>query len=147
MLLSVTETKPQARIVNSALQRADCESSGSSTFCNVSLPVSGSAISVLSALTANRLRGRADTSALEWPDLTDSLDTSPVMAAFDAAGTVGHIVLVIGYARDDQERLVLVNDPRSQPPHSSWKSHSELKRGLGLGVGLWSNSIHTISHA
>jgi hypothetical protein len=146
MILSATRPAEQWDIVNKGLGRTDCQVNAGSSECNRVLQLSGSSPSVLSALNANSLNGTFVDGTLDAGTLCRRLEDAPALASFDAGPSGGHVVLVVGSrdSGDADDPHLLVCDPGQDPCREEWSSYKLLVRGLGLGVGQWSATIHSI---
>ena len=140
----LSQAKSQAQIVNAALDLTDCQINGSSSACNKALRLDGAPPSVSSALTSNGLSGTPVPDRLTEPELESALQDSPVIVAFNGGGAGGHVVLVVASDSGSGQTLFLVNDPRPANAHSAWKTHEEIRMGLSLGLGRWTETIHTL---
>jgi len=135
-----------AMLKRGAVSQGDVVQAALGATSNTPLAVVGDAPNVLTALASNGLRGVPTGGRLPPDELRAALDRSAVLAAFDGGGSSGHVVLVVGYdpTTSGDALMLLVNDPLPNPPHPSWNSHRDLRLGLHLARGGWTQTVQDI---
>ncbi len=147
MILAPTRPMKQFEIVNAGLVRDDCQGLAA-TECNLPLvaddPSGGRSI----RRTLERLGRPSQYQAfpIAVTQIAAALGQSPIIAAFAASGSNGHVVVLsdLMATADSENPRLWVTDPAKDPPEAGWKTYDEVLEGLHLGLGFWSGSLFNI---